>query len=131
MSRKLALLFSLLVILALMLVACGGGTAEETAEPAANEAAPAEEAAAPTEAPAEEMAPAEQTVTIGFTASQTGNYNVESTRQINGLNLWMDQANAAGVTLADGTVLKFESVFYDDESNTDRVQELYTRLATD
>ena len=131
MSRKLALLFSLLVILALMLVACGGGTAEETAEPAANEAAPAEEAAAPTEAPAEEMAPAEQTVTIGFTASQTGNYNVESTRQINGLNLWMDQANAAGVTLADGTVLKFESVFYDDESNTDRVQELYTRLATE
>jgi ABC-type branched-subunit amino acid transport system substrate-binding protein len=136
MTRKLILLISLFAILALALAACGGGAAEEQAENAANEApaneaAPTEEMAAPTEAPAEEMAPAEQTVTIGFTASQTGKYNVESTRQINGLNLWMDQANAAGITLADGTVLKFESVFYDDESNTDRVQELYTRLATD
>jgi ABC-type branched-subunit amino acid transport system substrate-binding protein len=135
MSRKLALLFSLFAILALILVACGGGAAEEASESPELEAtesatAMAEEAAAPTEAPAEAM-PAEQTVTIGFTASQTGKYNVESTRQINGLNLWMDQANAAGITLSDGTVLNFESVFYDDESNTDRVQELYTRLATD
>jgi branched-chain amino acid transport system substrate-binding protein len=73
----------------------------------------------------------EKTVTIGFTASQTGKYNVESTRQINGLNLWMDQVNSAGgITLSDGTVVKFKSVFYDDESSTDRVQELYTRLAT-
>ena len=75
---------------------------------------------------------AEETVVIGFTASQTGKYNVESTRQINGLNLWLNQVNdAGGITLSDGTVIKFESVFYDDESNTDRVQELYTRLATD
>ena len=69
---------------------------------------------------------------IGFTASQTGNYNVESTRQVNGLNLWLNQVNdAGGITLSDGTVVKFDTVFYDDESNTDRVQELYTRLATD
>ena len=55
----------------------------------------------------------EETVTIGFTASQTGKYNVESTRQINGLNLWMDQVNSAGgITLGDGTVVKFDSVFY-------------------
>jgi branched-chain amino acid transport system substrate-binding protein len=74
----------------------------------------------------------EETVVIGFTASQTGNYNVESTRQINGLNLWLNQVNdAGGITLSDGTVIKFESVFYDDESSTDRVQELYTRLATE
>jgi branched-chain amino acid transport system substrate-binding protein len=73
-----------------------------------------------------------QEVVIGFTASQTGKYNVESTRQINGLNLWMNQVNdAGGITLSDGTVVTFKSVFYDDESNTDRVQELYTRLATD
>jgi ABC-type branched-subunit amino acid transport system substrate-binding protein len=73
----------------------------------------------------------EKTVVIGFTASQTGTYNVESTRQINGLNLWLNQVNdAGGITLSDGTVIKFKSVFYDDESSTDRVQELYTRLAT-
>jgi ABC-type branched-subunit amino acid transport system substrate-binding protein len=74
----------------------------------------------------------EKTVVIGFTASQTGNYNVESTRQINGLNLWLNQVNdAGGITLTDGTVVKFKTVFYDDESSTDRVQELYTRLATE
>jgi branched-chain amino acid transport system substrate-binding protein len=44
----------------------------------------------------------------------------------------MDQVNAAGgIPVGDNTVVKFESVFYDDESNKDRVQELYTRLATE
>jgi branched-chain amino acid transport system substrate-binding protein len=77
-------------------------------------------------------AQSERTVIIGFTASQTGKLNVESTRQINGLNLWIEQVNGAGgITLSDGTVLKFEAVFYDDESSTDRVQELYTRLVTE
>jgi len=57
---------------------------------------------------------------IGFTASQTGNLNVESTRQTNGLNLWMKQVNdAGGVKLSDGSVVKFEAKFYDDESNKD------------
>lgn len=132
MSRKYLLLFSLFVVLALALAACGGDEPEEeAAEPAVVDVAPAEEEEAAAEAPEEEMAAEEVTVTIGFTASQTGKYNVESTRQINGLNMWMDEANAAGITLADGTVLKFASVFYDDESNTDRVQELYTRLSTE
>jgi len=70
-------------------------------------------------------------VTIGFTASQTGSLNVESTRQINGLNLWIEQVNAAGVKLPDGTVVKFAAKFYDDESNKDRVQSLYTKLIND
>jgi ABC-type branched-subunit amino acid transport system substrate-binding protein len=69
-----------------------------------------------------------KTVVIGFTASQTGSLNVESTRQINGLNLWIEKANAAGVKLADGTVVQFSAKFYDDESNKDRVQSLYTKL---
>lgn len=74
----------------------------------------------------------EVTALIGFTASQTGSLNVESTRQINGLNLWMKQVNdAGGVKLPDGSLVKFQSKFYDDESNKDRVQELYTRLATE
>ncbi len=78
------------------------------------------------------VAQSAKTVTIGFTASTTGKYNVESTRQINGLNLWLQQVNdAGGITLSDGTVVTFETVFYDDESSTDRVQELYTRLVTD
>jgi len=73
-----------------------------------------------------------KTVTIGFTASQTGKLNVESTRQINGFSLWIDQVNAAGgIKLADGTAVTFKAKFYDDESNKDRVQELYTKLIND
>ncbi|MBW1991272.1 MAG: amino acid ABC transporter substrate-binding protein [Deltaproteobacteria bacterium] len=74
-------------------------------------------------------AKAVENVVIGFTASQTGKFNVESTRQIHGLSLWMDQVNAAGgIKLPEGTVVKFAAKFYDDESKKDRVQELYTRL---
>jgi ABC-type branched-subunit amino acid transport system substrate-binding protein len=70
-------------------------------------------------------------VTIGFTVSQTGNLNVESTRQANGLNLWMKQVNdAGGIQLKDGSTVKFNAKYYDDESTKDRVQQLYTRLAT-
>ena len=44
----------------------------------------------------------------------------------------MDQVNdAGGVTLSDGTVVKFDYITYDDESNGERVQELYTRLISE
>ncbi len=73
-----------------------------------------------------------KTVVIGFTASQTGKLNVEGIRQINGVNLWLEQLNkAGGVKLADGTVVKFAAKFYDDESNKNRVQELYTKLISE
>jgi branched-chain amino acid transport system substrate-binding protein len=72
---------------------------------------------------------ADKSILIGFTASQTGKFNVEAIRQINGLNLWMEQVNAAGgIKLPGGTVLKVAAKFYDDESKKERVQELYTRL---
>lgn len=74
-------------------------------------------------------AAADKTILIGFTASQTGKFNVEAIRQINGLNLWMEQVNAAGgVKLPNGDVVKFAAKFYDDESKKERVQELYTKL---
>ena len=44
----------------------------------------------------------------------------------------MEQVNeAGGVTISDGTVIKFASQTYDDESNAERVQELYSRLITE
>jgi branched-chain amino acid transport system substrate-binding protein len=98
----------IVVLLGTLLVACGSG--EEAAQPEGGE----------------------ETMVVGFTTSQTGSYNVSSTRQVNGLKLWMDEVNAAGgIELSDGTVVKFDYVTYDDESNKDRVQELYTRLATE
>jgi ABC-type branched-subunit amino acid transport system substrate-binding protein len=68
-------------------------------------------------------------IVIGFTASQTGKLNVEAIRQINGLNMWIEDVNkAGGIKLPDGKAMQVEAKFYDDESNKDRVQELYTRL---
>jgi ABC-type branched-subunit amino acid transport system substrate-binding protein len=122
-KRKLWTILAVMVILSLGLAACGP---KPTEAPAPTEA-PTE---APTAAPTE--APEVKTAVIGFTASQTGKYNVSSTRQVNGLKLWMDEVNAAGgIVLSDGTAVQFEAVSYDDESATDRVQELYTRLATE
>lgn len=108
-----------LVAAGLVLLGCG----QEKPKPKAKKA-PAKAAAPAPAAKAEG-----KTVTIGFTASKTGKFKTEAGRQINGLNLWMEQVNAkGGVKLADGTTMSFVFKDYDDESNKDRVQELYTRL---
>jgi branched-chain amino acid transport system substrate-binding protein len=75
-------------------------------------------------------APEVVTLKLGFTASQTGSQNVASTGQMNGINLWLDAVNKDGIKVGD-KVVKFETVSYDDESTTDRVQQLYTKLATE
>lgn len=129
MKRTVYAVLSLLVLTSLLLTACGAPAATVApAAPAATDAPAAPEPAKATDVPAA----VEKTAVIGFTASLTGKLNVESTRQNNGFKLWMDQVNAAGgIKLADGSVLKFTSKFYDDESKTDRVQELYTKLVTE
>lgn len=110
MNRTLYILLSVLVFSSLVLAACGGPQAAPTSAPVTTE----------------------KTAIVGFTASLTGSLNVESTRQNNGFKLWMNQVNSAGgIKLKDGTVVKFNSKFYDDESNKDRVQELYTKLVTE
>jgi branched-chain amino acid transport system substrate-binding protein len=134
MKGKIVKLLTLLMVASLFLAACSGG-AEAPAEPAAPEspAEPAEPAAPEaTEAPMEEPMMEEVTVVIGFTSSLTGSQEVSSKRQVNGFNLWMEQVNeAGGVALSDGTVVKFAAQTYDDESNAERVQELYTRLISE
>jgi ABC-type branched-subunit amino acid transport system substrate-binding protein len=135
MKGKFVKLLTVLMMASMFLAACGSPATQAPAQPAApaaTEAPAMTEAPAATEAPAMTEAPVAKTVTIGFTTSQTGSLNVESTRQTNGLKLWMDQVNqAGGVTLADGTVVTFQAQSYDDESSADRVQELYTKLATE
>jgi ABC-type branched-subunit amino acid transport system substrate-binding protein len=122
MKRKFTLLLAFLLVASLVLASC--------AQTQATTQAPAQ-VQATEETQSEEPMSNEVTLTIGFTASQTGNYELSSTRQLNGLQLWMDDVNASGIELSDGTVVKFDSVSYDDESSTERVQELYTRLATE
>lgn len=132
MKRSLMLAFSGIVA-AVVLAACGGST------PTATEASQQTEAPAPTTAATEATtATAEAggsggnvvTLKLGFTASQTGAQNVAGINQLNGINLWLDDVNKDGIKVGDKTV-KFQAVFYDDESATDRVQQLYTKLATD
>lgn len=106
MKRKFVALFALLLIASVLLGACASQAANQT-----------------------QSTGKQVTAIIGFTTSQTGSLNVESTRQTNGLKLWMKQVNdAGGIKLKDGSVVKFDAKFYDDESKGDRVQELYTRL---
>ena len=71
---------------------------------------------------------AQQNITIGFTESKTGALNVDSTEQYRGFELWRDQVNAAGGFKAGGKSYKVQFASYDDESNSKRVQQLYTRL---
>lgn len=69
-----------------------------------------------------------QTITIGFTVSKTGALNVDSLEQYNGFELWRDQVNAKGGIKAGGKSYQVKFASYDDESNSKRVQQLYSRL---
>jgi ABC-type branched-subunit amino acid transport system substrate-binding protein len=123
--KKLAYWILIFALLGSFLVACGA-TPEPTKAPEPTAVPQAE----PTQA--EEPMGEEVTMVIGFTTSQTGSYNVSSLRQVNGLLQWMNEVNdAGGIKLSDGTVVKFDYKTYDDESTTERVQELYTRLSTE
>ena len=119
------MLTSVLLACGLVLLGCG----KESPEPKAEKPQAAKpQAQATAEKPAPEAKGA-KTVIIGYTASKSGPLKTEGERQINGLNLWMEQVNAkGGITLADGTKVTVMDKHYDDESNKDRVQELYTRL---
>jgi ABC-type branched-subunit amino acid transport system substrate-binding protein len=123
--KKYIYWITIFALLTVSLVACGAAP-EPTMAPEPTEAPQAE----PTVA--EEPMVEEVTVVVGYTTSQTGKYNVSSLRQVNGLMLWMNEVNdAGGIELSDGTVVAFDHKTYDDESTTERVQELYTRLATE
>ena len=118
-----------LAVAAVGLSACAQPTAapEPTEAPPPPAQATSEEPVATAEAMLEPV-----TLTLGFTSSLTGSQNVASVRQNNGLALLINQINdAGGFQVGESTLVSFDSVTYDDESNKDRVQELYTRLATE
>jgi len=71
---------------------------------------------------------AQPSITIGFTVSKTGALNADSLEQYRGFELWRDQVNAAGGIKAGGKSYKVQFVSYDDESNSKRVQQLYSRM---
>ncbi len=69
-----------------------------------------------------------QTLTIGFTTSQTGKLNADSKPQLLGFELWRDQVNAAGGIKVGSKHYKIALKYYDDQSSAGRVQQLYSRL---
>jgi len=70
-------------------------------------------------------------IKIGFTASLTGKLQEESTEQLKGIKLWAEQVNSkGGIKLPDGRICKVKLIYYDDESKSARVQELYQKLIT-
>jgi len=71
---------------------------------------------------------ADDTITIGFTASRTGPLNVDSTGQERGYEFWRDEVNAKGGIKVGGKSYQVKFVSYDDQSVGGRVQQLYTRL---
>ena len=125
--KKLGYWILVLGLLSGLIVGCG-----TEAEPVAAPTTAPTEAVAGEPPVAEEPVGEEVTLVVGFTTSQTGAQNVSSLRQVNGFLLWMNEVNdAGGIQLSDGTVVKIDYKTYDDESTTERVQELYTRLATE
>ncbi|MCQ3973056.1 MAG: hypothetical protein DPW09_06350 [Anaerolineae bacterium] len=124
MMKKFIFL-ALIVAIALIAAQCGAAPA---APPAEEKPAEAQQASVASEEPA---AAGEKTLIVGFTSSKTGKQEVPSTGQTRGFELWLEQVNKTGVKLSDGTVVKFEPKSYDDESNKDRVQQLYTTLIND
>ena len=74
---------------------------------------------------------ADDTLTVGFTVSQTGSLNLDSIAQLHGFEMWRDDVNAAGGIKAGDKRYKVAFVTYDDQSQGGRVQQLYTRLITE
>jgi branched-chain amino acid transport system substrate-binding protein len=122
--RGLRLFARGVALVGLVAAACGG-TATPSAAPSAAATSAATQAAS--------AAPVvTKTLNIGFTNSQTGAQQVASQKQTEGIKLWVDQVTkAGGIKLKDGTVLMPKITFYDDQSATDRVQQLYTKLIND
>jgi branched-chain amino acid transport system substrate-binding protein len=71
---------------------------------------------------------ADDTITIGFTASRTGPLNVYSAGQERGYESWRDEVNAKGGINVGSQHYNVKFVSYDDQSVGGRVQQLYTRL---
>ena len=73
---------------------------------------------------------AEDSITVGFTVSQSGALNNDSVAQMRGFELWRDETNAAGGIKAGEKRYKVNFASYDDESQNARVQQHYTHLIT-
>ncbi|BEP17973.1 amino acid ABC transporter substrate-binding protein [Pyrofollis japonicus] len=136
-SRTGLIITSIIIILVIIgaayYLAKGGGkgTTTTSSAPATSTPSPTTSTPPATTTSGAGGAGGECIVKIGFTASLTGKLQKESAEQLNGIKLWEEQVNSkGGVKLPDGRVCKIKLVYYDDESKSARVQELYQKLIT-
>ena len=110
------------VVLSLLLAACGGAaTTAAPATAAPPTAAPA--TAAPTEVPPTEAPP----IRIGASLPLTGDFSEPGTAAKLGYELWVDEVNKAGGLLGR----QVEFVLYDNASDPDTAVADYERLITE
>jgi branched-chain amino acid transport system substrate-binding protein len=139
--RKYLKLIVIMVIMALVLAACGSGGDEPEAEEVAATSAPE----TPTEDPMEEEAVAEEevmeeeampefagTILLGAAVSETGRYAREGKDTRQGYDLWAEWVNNeyGGIKVGDERY-KVEIVYYDDEGDADTAANLVERLITE
>ncbi len=91
----------------------------QTASSPADRARPAESRVSPTQA---------GTITVGFSISLTGKYTVEGTNSLRGLNTTEYWINTNGGITVGGQTYNVQLKYYDDQSDGQNIQTLYSTL---
>src|SRR2546428_3308309 len=72
----------------------------------------------------------EGTITVGFSISLTGTFNVEGTNSLNGIKTAAQWINSHGGVTVQGSTYNVSLDFYDDQSNSGNIVQLYTKIVT-
>lgn len=136
-------MWSLILVLAMVLAACGSDSTEDTeadsapatTQPAATEDTTAPEDTTPTETTEAMDEPMEEfagTIRLGAAVSDTGKYAREGQDTRQGYDLWLDWVNNeyGGVKVGDHRY-EVEIVYYDDEGDPDTAASLVEKLVTE
>src|SRR2546428_6624882 len=70
------------------------------------------------------------TITVGFSISLTGTFNVEGTNSLNGIKTAAQWINSHGGVTVQGSTYNVSLDFYDDQSNSGNIVQLYTKIVT-
>jgi len=136
-------MWSLILVLAMVLAACGSDSTEDTeadSAPATTQPAATEDTTAPedttatetTEAMEEPMEEFAGTIRLGAAVSDTGKYAREGQDTRQGYDLWLDWVNNeyGGIKVGDHRY-EVEIVYYDDEGDPDTAASLVEKLVTE
>src|SRR5437762_1043616 len=67
-------------------------------------------------------------ITVGFTISLTGTYSVEGTNSLNGMKTAAEWINTHGGITVQGQAYNVSLKYYDDQSNSNNIAQLYSTL---